>query len=262
MKKILSIFFTVLMTSLCVNAQVMKIYKGSTLVDTYPISQANRVRFKSEVVKYEYVDLGLPSGLKWATMNIGANTPEDYGDYFAWGETEPYYEDGHSQDIWSWNWKTGKTGYNWESYNWCQRYAFCLTKYNSNPNFGTVDYKQTLELADDIAHVKWGGSWRMPTTEEQDELLSKCTWTWTCQNGVLGYKITGSNGKSIFFPAAGYRLNDDLHGVSSDGRYWSSSLDAKYSKPYCAYILSFASSTIRYESNDRIFGLPIRAVCP
>lgn len=127
---------------------------------------------------HEYVDLGL--SVKWATCNVGATKPEEYGDYFAWGETTP------------------KSTYDWETYKYCNGSFDSLTKYNNSSIFGTEDYKKTLELADDAARANWGGSWRMPTKAEQDELREKCTWTWTTQNGVKGCKVTSKTTVSLF----------------------------------------------------------------
>ncbi len=206
----------------------------------------------------EAVDLGL--SVKWATMNVGATTPEGYGDYFAWGETEPYYTEGHSQDSPCTSWKTGKTGYNWASYKWCNGSFTTMTKYCTSSSYGTVDNKTTLELADDAAHTNWGGSWRMPTRAEQDELRTKCTWNWTNQNGVNGYKVTGPNGNFIFLPAAGYRYVSSLDGAGSYGGCWSSSLYE--SDSYYACYLSFYSSSVDWSNYRRYGGLSVRAVCP
>ena len=190
---------------------------------------------------YEYVYLGLPSGLKWATMNVGASKPEEYGDYFAWGETEP------------------KSNYYWSTYKWCNGSEKTQTKYNTKSNYGTVDNKTVLDPKDDAAHVNWGGSWRMPTDEEWTELRTKCTWTWTSQNGVSGRLVTGPNGKSIFLPAAGYRDGTSLLDVGSWGYCWSSSLNAGC--PYRAWTVAFNSGNVyRYNYGDRYEGLSVRPV--
>lgn len=197
---------------------------------------------------YEWVDLGLPSGIKWATMNVGAGSPEGYGDYFAWGETEP------------------KITYNFTTYKWCNGLSSTLTKYGTKPNTGVVDNKTTLEAADDAATANWGGSWRMPTKDEQKELLNNCIWTWTTLNGVNGYKVTSTNnGNSIFLPAAGYRSGSDLHFDISNGHYWSSSLytSASTSLSSCyAYYFYFSSDGVDRTANYRDYGRSIRAVCP
>lgn len=225
-----------------------------------PVNQVKSVIIKNRSNGHEYVDLGLPSGLKWATCNVGATTPEDYGDYFAWGETEPYYTEGHSQDNPCTSWITGKTGYNWASYRLCKGSSLTMTKYCTSSSYGTVDNKTTLELADDAAYKNWGGSWRMPTKAEQDELLTKCTWTWTTQGNVKGYKVTGPNGNSIFLPAAGYRGEGSLDSAGSGGYYWSSSLSTSYSGS--AYYLDFGSSNVSSSDHGRSYGQSVRAVCP
>ena len=178
------------------------------------------------------VDLGL--SVKWASCNLCesgfASSPEEYGDYYAWGDTEPYYAEGHSQDspCSSWRSRTNPaiTGYNWSSYKWCNGSRTTLTKYNTNNSFGgTVDNKTILEAADDVASVRLGGSWRMPTNAEWTELKNNCTCTWTMLNGINGCLVTSNkNGASIFLPAAGYRGDAYLRYVGSDGCYWSSSL--------------------------------------
>ena len=175
---------------------------------------------ESSVAIPDAVDLGL--SVKWASYNLGASSPEESGDYYAWGEIEPYYS---SLDPLSW--KEGKTaGYAWSSYRWCNGSGWAITKYNTDPNRGIVDGKTVLELADDAAHVKLGGNWRIPTLEEWDELLEQCTWEWTTHNGVSGQKATGPNGNSIFLPPAGLWYGTRLLGAgNSYGHYCSSSLD-------------------------------------
>ena len=156
---------------------------------------------------HEYVDLGLPSGTKWATCNVGANNPWEYGDFYAWGETEE------------------KQDYSWETYKWCNGTHDTMTKYCTDVVYGKVDNKTVLDPGDDVARVKWGGTWRMPTAEEMCELYKEGTWEWTVLNGVNGYKVTGPNGNCIFLPAAGSRVeSSDVYGRDRLGRYWSSSL--------------------------------------
>ena len=199
---------------------------------------------KPEVGTHEYVDLGLPSGLKWATCNVGANSPEESGDYFAWGEVEP------------------KTTYNWSTYKYCVDNYDNLTKYcslSSYGNNGFTDSKTVLDPEDDAAAVNWGGAWRMPTYEEMCELIDECTWTWTTQNGVYGRKVTGPNGNSIFLPAAGCMYNSDLHYAGSYGYYWSSSLSAD--GPSGAYGVDFDSVYVYRGSYFRYGGRSVRPVC-
>ena len=203
------------------------------------------------------VDLGLPSGLKWASFNLGASKPEEYGDYYAWGETEPYYS---SLDPLTW--KEGKGGgYAWSSYKWCMGTSNTMTKYCSMSSYGYngfTDNKTVLDLEDDAVHVNLGGTWRMPTVAEWTELREKCTWTWTTQNGVRGRLVTGSNGNSIFLPAAGCRDGTYLDYVGSRGYYWSSSLGT--GSPYGAWIVYFHSGNVLGYREYRFDGFSVRPV--
>ena len=189
---------------------------------------------------HEWVDLGLPSGTLWATCNVGANSPEEYGDYFAWGETEP------------------KDNYNWSNYKWCNGSYTTLTKYCTNNSYGTVDNKTELEVEDDAAYVNWGSSWRMPTVAQQQELLENCTSTWTTMNGVSGHLVTGPNGNTIFLPAAGYRGLESLYDAGYYGFYWSRTLD---DFQYIACSLGFDSEFLDiWLDNNRKDGFPVRPV--
>ena len=195
---------------------------------------------------HEYVDLGLPSGLKWATCNVGATKPEDYGDYFAWGETEP------------------KERYDWSTYRWCNGAYNKLTKYCTNSSYWDstepMDNKTVLDPEDDAAHVKWGGSWRMPTIDEWIELQSSCKLTWTIQNGVNGLLVTSvTNSNSIFFPATGYLFGTGYYRVLTHGYYWSSSLYAANSDD--AFNLRFNSESVDTSFSFRYDGIPVRPVC-
>ena len=189
--------------------------------------------------QYEAVDLGL--SVKWAAHNVGATTPEEYGGYYAWGETEE------------------KDNYDWSTYKWCNGSSDTMTKYCTSSSDGTVDNKTVLDPEDDVAHVKWGGNWRMPTKAEQDELRNNCTWTWTTQKGVNGYKVTGPNGNSIFLPAAGYRSGTGVNNRGSYGFYWSSSLRSNNSGN--AYYLSFDSGNFYWNLGGRCPGHSVRPVC-
>ena len=191
-------------------------------------------------IAIEAVDLGL--SVKWATCNVGASKPEDYGEYFAWGET------------------TTKSTYDWSTYKWCNGSYDTQTKYCTDSSYGTVDNKTVLDKEDDAAAVNWGGAWRMPTKEEQDELRNNCTWTWITQNGVNGYTVTGPNGNSIFLPAAGYRDDSSLIGAGSYGIYWSSSLNTYYTSD-AWYVYFYPSSVYRYY-DYRYYGHSVRPVCP
>lgn len=190
---------------------------------------------KGQMPVGEAVDLGL--SVKWATMNVGATSPEDYGGYFAWGETQ------------------SKSTYNWGSY------FDSVDGSDSNFNKYSTSKKTTLDPEDDAAHVNWGGDWRMPTDTEWIELCNNCTWTWTTQNGVNGYKVTSKkNGNSIFLPAAGYRSGSSLYYVGSNGYYWSSSLYSSDSNS--AYYLYFNSTIVYRFDFYRYTGRSVRAVCP
>ena len=188
-----------------------------------------------------YVDLGLPSGTKWATCNVGATAPEEYGNYYAWGETEP------------------KTTYDWSTYKWCNGDYDTQTKYCTDSSYGTVDNKTVLELADDAARANWGGAWRMPTDAEWTELRENCTWTWITKNGVNGYEVKSKiNGNSIFLPAAGWRGYDDLNWTGNYGYYWSSSLNSDY--PWGAWGVYFGSDFVGGYGDRRCYGQSVRPV--
>ncbi len=178
----------------------------------------------------EAVDLGL--SVKWATCNVGANTPEAYGNYYAWGET------------------TTKSDYLWDNYKYGDGTTF--SKYN------TTDGKTTLETVDDIAAVNWGGKWRIPTDAEWIELYEKCTWTWTTLKGVNGYKVKATN-DSIFLPVAGYRFREYTLGADNTGHYWSSSLNTDTLN--MAHQVYFDSHNVYRFNSDRYIGLAVRPVC-
>ncbi len=196
---------------------------------------------------HDWVDLGLPSGTKWATCNVGADTPEGYGDYFAWGETATKE---------TYNWSTYRYSNGGEGYNE-------LTKYCNNAEFGYngfTDALTTLEVADDAAAVNWGSGWRMPTRNEMNELFNNCTHEWVTQNGVNGRKFTGSNGNSIFIPATGRRLDGSLDFDGFYGDYWSSSLYD--SSPDLTWGLDFdLYGNYNVYGIDRSYGFPVRPVC-
>mgnify|MGYP006873020259 CR=1 FL=1 len=198
----------------------------------------------TDVAVTDYVDLGLPSGTLWATMNVGASKPEEYGDYFAWGETVP------------------KDTYNWSTYQWYNGSEGTLTKYNTSSSYGTVDNKTELDLEDDAAYVNWGKQWRMPSLEQFKELTngSNTTTEWTTQNGVYGRLITSiSNGNSIFLPAAGCRDDSSLFIAGSYGFIWSRTLYTSF--PNGARYLYFDWSNIYTNYFDyRCSGQSVRPV--
>ena len=173
---------------------------------------------------YEYVDLGLPSGLKWAVHNVGASAAEDYGDYYAWGEIET--KDSYTQQN-------------------SVTYGMPMEDISGDPQY-------------DVARALWGETWRLPTRDEQKELLDNCTWEWTSQNGVNGYLVTGSNGNSIFLPAAGYKENSSHTEVGEYGYYWSSTPQSN-SNLGAYYLYMSESSKLSYYY-ARVAGQSVRAV--
>lgn len=226
----------------------------------------------------EYVDLGL--SVKWATCNLGANAPEEYGDYYTWGDIETYYEEGYAQEHPQKHWKSGKSGgYSENNYkfyktergddgdgfdfNYTGYTKYVPKSYAGQHGFkGFYDDKKVLDPEDDVAHVKLGGKWRMPTSSEINELINNCTWTWASYKGVNGYKVTskkeGYTDKWIFLPAAGYRSVTNLYNVGSYGYYWSSSLYSN--NPSSAYYLSFYSSNVSRDYRGRYYGRSVRPV--
>ena len=194
--------------------------------------------------EHQWVDLGLPSGTLWATRNVGASAPEDYGDYFAWGETAP------------------KDYYDSNTYKWCNGTENTMTKYCTDSSYGYngfTDGKTELDPEDDAARVNWGSSWRMPSVDQIQELCDNCTWQWTQRNGVNGHLVTGPNGNTLFLPAAGFRLGESLYSAGSGGYYWSRTLLSDY--PGYAYYLYFNSGDWGYgNGRSRVYGHPVRAV--
>ena len=207
---------------------------------------------KPEDLSHEpYVDLGLPSGTLWATHNVGANAPEEYGDYFAWGETKP------------------KSNYDWSTYKYAKGKYDKLTKYCNNKEYGYngfTDTRTTLERSDDAATANWGTEWCMPTIEQFKELKANCTNKLAILNGVPGLLITSKyNGVRIFLPAAGYRYNSYLSDVGTLGYYWSSLLYTTGSS-YDGRRLGFDFGDMNpgYVNPDKMesrdYGLPVRPV--
>ena len=206
--------------------------------------------FKDDKIAHEYVDLGL--SVKWATCNVGARKPEDNGNLYGWGEIGP-------TDIYDpLSRLTSKWGSNLSGF----------TKYNLDSENGTVDNKTTLDPEDDVAHVVWGGKWRMPTKQEQVELRNNCSWEWTTLNGVNGYRVTskipGYTDRSIFLPAAGaaYGLRYEY---GSTGYYWSSSIESLDDGRVLCFSAAIINITSRYAAismGSRECGYSVRPVCP
>lgn len=189
------------------------------------------------------VDLGL--SVKWASCNVGAESPEDYGGYYAWGEV------------------VEKGNYSWSTYKWYNRSYNTLTKYCTDSYYGTVDNKTVLEPEDDVAHVQWGGNWRMPTEAELDELRTVCTWSRGTCNGVAGCFVTGPNGNRIFLPAAGYCNGTGVSSRGSSGNYWSATLNDDDSDVACylyLYLHSYYNFDYNLDYDDRYYGRTVRPV--
>lgn len=186
-------------------------------------------------MKDDKVDLGLSSGILWATINIGASSPADAGDYFAWGEKET------------------KDNFGWETYGLCNGSYSTIFKYTQN------DGKKNLEPQEDVATSRLGKGWRIPTKEEMEELVNECKWTWERMNGQLGWRVTGKNGNSIFLPAAGAGSSYRIAGVGELGRYWTSTRDESN---YSAFNLRFKDGreSIVVVDDTRFYGRPVRAV--
>lgn len=200
------------------------------------------IQLSGRGVEPPYVDLGLPSGTLWATFNVGASSPEECGDHFSWGETEP------------------KDYYDLSTYKWCNGSYDTMTKYCTNSSYGYngfTDGKTELDPEDDAAYVNWGPSWRMPSKEQQEELRNNCSWTWTTRNGVKGELVTGPNGNTMFLPAAGIRYDDSTPG-NWMGEYYSTQITPVLS--YCVYYLGFNSGNVYLNYTNRIGGNAVRAV--
>ena len=217
MKKKFLFLMTLMAVSLLALAEEhVYVYKKNGAKVHYMAAELDSIGFRGatrgEYRGHEWVDLGLPSGTLWATSYMDGK--------YTWGDIRVNEENN--------KWQSSST----------------YKKYNDD------DKKTILELQDDAAHMCWGGDWRMPTDAEFNELKDNCTWTWTTQNGVNGYKVTSkTNGNSIFLPAAGYRYDSDLNYAGSSGCYRSSSLNTSG-----AYYLYFSSSEVSSYSDSRRYG--------
>lgn len=207
-------------------------YKHVSDMEYYPLTFIDPI-----TNGHEYVDLGLPSGLLWATCNVGANSPEEYGDYFSWGETAPrnnYAYDSETNSL----------------------------SYSELQLQGYIDEEGNLTQLCDAAAVNWGGEWRMPTKAEVSELIYRCTWLATTQNGVKGYRVTGPNGNYIFLPKAGY-CSGYSNKPSFAGSYiclWSSTFLDHHDSQTWAYSLEYNLDDIQLFGNYCYLGCTIRPV--
>ena len=259
-KSTLAVLFLMVAGVQTAMAQKMVVRMTDNTVTEFDVTQVVDVTFEEGGVSHgttdghEWVDLGLPRGTLWATCNVGANSSEEYGDYFAWGETEP------------------KDEYNWATYKWMNagqsdwkqinKYTFADNQrgvcwYDSNRNF-IGDGLTELLPEDDAATVNWGSGWQMPSRAQQDELKANCTYTWTQLNGVNGILVTGPNGNTIFMPAAGRRYDTSLNNAGSNGYCWSRSLSTYYSVD--GYSQGFGSNYWNWSNDNRSYGQCIRPV--
>lgn len=212
----------------------------------FGVASCDRNEDDGDLSSEEWVDMGLPSGLLWASCNIGANSPEEFGNYYAWGETQT--KEMYDESTYSY-------------YTFDADDGFLLTKYNTKEPYGTVDNKTVLEASDDVATAVLGNGARIPTFDDWEELLDNTTGEETEHNGVYGWKFTATNGNSIFLPAAGVRVYSSLHLAGGEGRYWSSSLLTD--SPDCAWFFNFDQDypdNSGMVGNDRIDGQSVRAV--
>ena len=208
--RIMAVLF-VAMVSVSASAQYyMNVVLRNGDTEMYPVDDIDSMFISGKQPDHQYVDLGL--SVKWASCNMGANSPEEYGDYYSWGETKP------------------KEYYGWDAYLWGTGtfYPRNLNKYNTTRSYGPVDNMTILELNDDAPFVYWGAPWHVPTQENMDELRTKCNWTWTTLNGVNGYlvtsKVKGYTDRSIFLPASGIMEDIGLLYDGERGFYWTNSL--------------------------------------
>ena len=240
MKKIilLAAFIVVGVISISLAQDVMTVKMKDGTVHEFKVEDVSEVTFGSSEINPSYpvaesIDLGLPSGTLWASWNVGASAPEEYGGYYAWGETE-------SKEI-----------YNRDSYAY---YDYSANSFNHiGNNISETEY--------DVARVKWGGSWSMPTFDEFQELFTKCSKVWTTQNGVKGLLLTGPNGATIFFPAGGYRTGESQEKEKTNGYFWTSNLYASQNEGEI-YALRFIidSGGASYFHDYRPYGYSIRPV--
>lgn len=246
MKKVLLSIMGIALFGTAVYAETfMRVNITDGQVDKYDMEKVAEVYFGEEetvadslegkIGNYRYVDLGLPSGLKWAAYNVGAKAAEDHGYYFAWGETEPK-NPTNKNSVWK---------------------GVSVANLTAK---GVIDGGR-LTVNYDAATVNWGSSWRMPTSAEFDELLKKCTWAWTTLNNVGGYKVTGPSGKFIFFPAVSCCNAETGIFVGVNGYYWSANVREDNKDNDSAWFLKMISPSSRsIDRGGRSYGYPIRPV--
>lgn len=232
----------------------MRVFQGDGAPYVYDIADIDSITYETCVFEshqgHEYVDLGLPSGIKWAKCNIDAESPEDAGNYYSWGETEP-------KDEYDEKW--------YKFYDANKK----LLKYNSDEKQGVVDNKRVLEPEDDVAHVKWGNGWRVPSPDDWEELRRNSRRSATTLNGIKVGKVTGPNGNSIYLPLAGYIPYDKIWFYGKSGTFWLNELipDPRTPDPnfrggeHCSFAEAFGAAPDVYSSEPRRhIGCMVRAV--
>lgn len=228
-----------ILTIACLAQKKMVVFQNDGTLLKVDIAKIDSIIWEDYFDESHAVDLGL--SIKWCDVNLGAKSPEQYGNYFAWGET------------------SSKESYEIGTYKFCQGDFNSLTKYNYNSSQGVVDGLTRLDSIDDAAHVLLQEKWRIPTKEEYEELIDKCTWEWTMRNGVSGHLVTGPNGNSIFLPVAGYLTYDWDNAVGKLGQHWTSSLAERNDASF-AHFLAMDKSRAWIAQGDRYMGRSIRAV--
>ena len=225
------------------------VLKNGKVKDNGGTERTFLINYNGPIESKQFVDLGLPSGTKWAKCNVGADKPEAYGKYFAWGETED---------------KSGQKSYDWGSYKWANKSNIRITKYCTNPDHGSngfTDGRTELEAADDAA-TRYDKISCTPTQAQMEELMDKCTWTWKAYNGVYGYEVKGPNYNRIFLPAAGLYYNRELNKKGTGCYYWTKTLDTNASM-LAVQLKGWRvddSDEIRVGSDNRCRGLSVRGV--
>ena len=225
------------------------VLKNGKVKDNGGTERTFLINYNGPIESKQFVDLGLPSGTKWAKCNVGADKPEAYGKYFAWGETED---------------KSGQKPYGWGSYKWANKSNIRITKYCTNPDHGSngfTDGRTELEAADDAA-TRYDHVSCTPTQAQMEELMDKCTWTWKACNGVYGYEVKGPNYNRIFLPAAGYYRERELKDKGIRCYYWTKTLDTNASMLatilFCLKYTDLEKKEIFRD--NRCLGLSVRGV--
>lgn len=237
MRKTISLAY--LAIALCATAaeaqdEYMTIQKADGTTADFFVGDVEKVYFSAVPSTLQAIDLGLTSGTKWANCNVGATCPEDYGGYYAWGSTEEVAD------------------YSWASY------AYATLDSDGELSECASIGDDIAGTAYDVAHVKWGGSWKMPTKAQLQELCDECKWEWATLNDVNGYLVKGGNGNSIFLPAAGIHHETSSYYAGNSGNYWSSTAFAGY--PKCAYSMDFDSKNCNWFGDIRYYGQSVRPV--